>query len=320
MDELKKRLRGRLREREPLSQYSTLKIGGAARYLTELDSAQELAQLLKLCAQAQIPYLLIGGGSNLLISDQGFEGLVIKYSCRGIEEKNGQLVVQAGTSLQQLVDYTIEHGLSGLHKMIGIPGTVGGAVYGNAGAYGQMIGDHIVSVQCLSPEGEVLILSKIECGFGYRESNFSHNGLTILEVAFSLPPSNSVQLRVEAQEILKLRAVKYQPGVLCPGSFFRNLYTKDVPPEALRMLPPRKDTFGKTPAYLFLEGLGAKGDRLGQIQIAPYHANLFINLGGGTARDFYRLAKKWHQKVWERYGVNLQPEVQLINLPSLGPD
>lgn len=320
MDSLKQLLGSRLQENVSLSGYTTLKIGGPASYLIEVSDPEELKEVLRLASLVQdggIPYLLIGGGSNLLISDAGFDGLVIKYQGKGVSVKGKEVTVQAGTELQELVDLSIEHGLVGLHKMTGIPGSVGGAIFGNAGAYGQTIGDHVQKVKGLSVKGEVVTLTKDECGFGYRDSNFSKNGLIILEVTFQLSLGNTAALKTEADQILELRKAKYKPGLLCPGSFFRNMYTKDIPQSALEMIPPREDTFGKTPAYIFLETLGAKGDQLGQIQIAPHHANLFINLGGGTAADFYQLAKKWHTKVREKYGVNLQPEVQLINLPPL---
>ncbi len=297
---------------------TTVKLGGEIKYLIRVKSSEELPEAIKFAKDKDLPFLVIGGASNLLVSDEGYKGVVIKMENSGITMEGDNLVVESGTFLQELVDYTIEHNLEGLHKMTGIPGTVGGALYGNAGAYGQMIGDSVVSVSAYNPEnGEITTLSKEQCNFGYRQSNFSKDKLIILTSTHQLGKNQTTALKEESEEIIKMREEKYKPGTLCPGSFFKNFYTKDIPQEVLDKLPPRKDTYGKTPAYVFLEELGAKGDQIGDIQIAPFHANLIINLGNGTAYDFYALTKKWFLKVKEKFGIELEPEVQLINLPPL---
>lgn len=310
----------KLQKNYPLSKLTTLNIGGPAKYLYIATTKQDLLNILSFATSENLPYIVIGGGSNLLASDQGFNGLVIKNEVSGISLAGGRLArltVQAGTPLQRLVDYTINHSLSGMQRLTDIPGTVAGAIFGNAGAYGQTISEYIVEVECWY-NGQITTLTKEQCQFEYRDSVFKKNKRIILEVKFKLPKGNPVELKKEEQETLAKRRVKYQPGIKCPGSFFKNLFTEEIPEEALNRLPSRQDTYGKTPAYIFLEQLGAKGDRLGNIQIAPYHANLFINLGGGKASDFWQLANKWYKKVKEVYGVSLEPEVQLINLPTLG--
>ena len=198
--------------------------------------------------------------------------------------------------------------------MTGIPGTVGGAVYGNAGAYGQTISDHIKGVSVFDGGGKVF-LEKKDCIFGYRTSGFKKNNSIILEVEFDFPEGDSDILDKEAKKCLALRLKKYKPGLKCPGSFFRNFYTSEVPIEVLSKLPQRLDTYGKTPAYIFLEELGAKGDQIGNVKIADHHANLFVNLNHALASDFWQLAHKWYKKVKDKFGVKLENEVQLINLP-----
>lgn len=300
------------------AQLTTLGIGGAIKAFFQADTEKELVDIVLNAAKAQLPYMIIGGGSNLLVSDEPLEMLVIKNNVADIKSEGQLIKVKTGAVLQALVDYTIENSLGGLHKMTGIPGTVGGAICGNAGAYGQMIGDHIEEVICLNPEsGEQTLLNKDQCGFSYRDSDFRNKKLLILSTSFKLPAGDKNQLTAESAECLTLRQKKYHPGIKCPGSFFRNMLSTDIPAETLAMLPPRQDTFGKTPAYIFLEELGAKGDRQGDIEIADYHANLFINLGHGTAKDFYALAQKWHKQVKDHYRVNLEPEVQFVNLPPL---
>lgn len=336
-----------LKKNEQFSQLTTLKIGGPIKLFTKINSLKELQQAISFSKEQKIKFLVIGGGSNLLVSDNGFDGLVIKNNIAGIEIKRSEqsfspasvpemskapagtvsedenglrtiklLQVHAGTILQDLVDYTISHGLTGLHKLTGIPGTVGGALFGNAGAYGQTISDHIDQVVCLNPDTlETVNLSKMECQFSYRDSGFKKNELILLEVVFKLPLSDSENLKKESAEILQKRLNKYKPGILCPGSFFKNILIENLPEQTKKLIPPERDYFGKVPAWYFLDEVGAKGDKLGNIQIADFHGNLFINLGQGTASDFYDLAKKYYLKVKVRFGIELEPEVQLINLP-----
>lgn len=225
-------------------------------------------------------------------------------------------MVKSGTSLQSLVNFSIESSLQGLQKLTGIPGTVGGAVYGNAGAYGQSISDHLVSVTCLDEEKETTF-SKEECQFSYRTSIFKKNHFPILEVVFTLKEAAQAELREEEKATISQRLVKYPPGIKCPGSFFKNLIAVELPQSVLEKIPENKITYGKITAGYLLEEVGAKGETKGEIEIAPYHANLFVNKGGGTAQDFYDLAKEVAQRVKEKFGIVLEPEVQLINLPPL---
>ncbi|MBI2011438.1 UDP-N-acetylmuramate dehydrogenase [Candidatus Daviesbacteria bacterium] len=363
----------------PFSNLTTLKIGGPIKYFFEAKTEDELIEAVKFAQKNSLPYLVIGGGSNLLVSDKGYDGLVIKNSITGIargdsEERSWRvpaairqrpesedtrretelagpgaiLKVKGGTVLQDLVDYSIKNGLSGLQKMTGIPGTIAGAVYGNAGAYGQTISDHIVKVTILKPttgssfnliggssqidsrwslprtsirdgndNTEIKTLTKDACGFDYRHSSFKENKSIILEVIFELEQGNPKTLKKESEEILEKRLVKYPKGIKCPGSFFMNIVTENLPKDVLEKIPQNMIMYGKIPAGALLEEVGAKGDSIDGIEIAPYHANLFVNKGGGKAEDFYNLAKKYFQKVKEKFGITLEPEVQLINLPAL---
>ncbi len=305
-------------ENFPLSQITTLKIGGPARLFITVTTQDELTEVISYTKQNRIPYLVIGGGSNLLVADEGVNKLVIKNGIEGITKIVRFLKAKSGMSLQNLVDYSITHNLSGLQKLTGIPGTVGGAVFGNAGAYGQTISDLIREVICLNSQTlETITLQIDECEFDYRDSIFKRNSLVILEVIFKLEMGKSKELRKEADEILEKRLVKYPKGIKCPGSFFKNLVAEKLPKEILAKIPKEKIVYGKLPAGSLLEMVGAKGDKLGDIEIASYHANLFVNKGEGKASDFYSLAKKYAQKVKEKFGIILEPEVQLINLPPL---
>lgn len=290
-----------------------MQIGGPARQFVTVTTREEIIEAINLANQHHLSFLVIGGGSNLLVSDEGVNQLVIKNEIEGITKVVRFLTVKGGTSLQHLVDYSIANNLAGLQDLSGIPGTVGGAIFGNAGAYGQSISDHLREVLCFDGK-QVISLQKDECEFDYRYSIFKKNKWTILEATFKLEVGKSKDLRKEADEILKKRLIKYPKEIKCPGSFFKNFIAGKLPKEVLKKIPKEKIVYGKLPAGSLLEMVDAKGDKLGDIEIASYHANLFINKGKGSASDFYALAKKYVQKVKQKFGITLEPEVQLINL------
>ncbi len=296
-----------------MSKLTTLGIGGPAKYFYVAKTQKSLLKAVAWAKDKHLKYLVVGSGSNLLVSDKGFDGLVIKNELSGIVAEGPFLKVQSGTPLQKLIDFTIKHGLGGMNLLTGIPGTVGGAIYGNAGAFGQTISDCVKAVTCLG----LFYLSKQECGFAYRDSILKRNKHIILEVEFSLPSADKTILKQESKDILEKRKKKYPSGILCPGSFFKNIIAADLPVKIVQKIPKEKIVYGKIPAGGLIELVGGKGDRIGRIQIAQNHGNTFINLGGGTAKDFYRLAKKYQIAVKEKFGINLEPEVQLINLPSI---
>lgn len=305
-------------ENVPLSKITTLQIGGPVKKFVIVKSEEELEEAIDYAKQNNIDYLVIGGGSNLLVSDDGIDGLIIKNEITGIQGEGVILKVKSGTPLQNMVDYSISHGLSGLQKLTGIPGTVGGAVFGNAGAYGQTISDHIVGVKTYDGEN-IISMTNDQCGFGYRDSGFKKNHDTILEVWFQLEPADPQTLAKEAKDILSKRLVKYPPGIKCPGSFFKNIVAQNLPKEVFDKIPKEAIVYGKLPVGFLLESVGAKGQALDGIYIADYHANLFINQGRGTAKAFYDLAKKYANLVKKKFGITLEPEVQLINLPTRQP-
>ncbi|OGY10036.1 MAG: UDP-N-acetylenolpyruvoylglucosamine reductase [Candidatus Blackburnbacteria bacterium RIFCSPHIGHO2_01_FULL_44_64] len=300
----------KLQHNIPLASFTTLGIGGPARYFIEASSEEELKKAVEKAHELKVVYMILAGGSNLLISDEGYDGMVIKLSLQGIERIEEKTRVKPGTRLQELVDYANENGLGGVEKLIGIPGTVGGAVFGNAGAYGQTISDKITRVRIYNGVIDYW-LSQKECNFTYRDSGLkAQSGLIILEAEFNFDKVDSRTLQSTSEELLVKRLQKYPPGIKCPGSFFKNLLAQDLPEEFASKIPV--DYYGKMPAGYFLDLAGAKGDRIGNTSVASYHANLFINEGNGKAKDFFGLARKWRDKVKEKFGITLEPEVQLI--------
>lgn len=302
----------------PLKKITTLQIGGPAKKFVTVSKEEELLEAIQYAKQNNLDYLVIGGGSNLLVSDDGVDKLIIKNEITGIASQGLALQVKSGTVLQDLVDYSIHHGLTGLQKITDIPGTVGGAVYGNAGAYGQTISDHITTVSVLNPINlTIQQFNNPECDFNYRDSGFKRNHSIILEVTFQLEKGDPQTLQQEADNVLSKRLIKYPKDIKCPGSFFKNIVADTLPKEILEKLPSEAIVYGKLPAGYLLEQVGAKGQKLDGIEIATYHANLFINKDSGTAKAFYDLAQKYARKVKEKFGISLEPEVQLINLPPL---
>lgn len=294
-----------------LKDCTTLQIGGSAKIFIEIDEEKELIKVLKEAQKLGMALKLIGEGSNLLVSEKGYNGLVIRNKIEGVERKENEIFAKAGTSLQKLVDFAVDNGLSGMEKMTGIPGSVGGAIYGNAGAYGQTISDTLLRAKVFDGK-KVQWISKKNCGFSYRESIFKKTGAAILEGEFLLSHSPVDLLRTTAASTLKIRQEKYPPGMLCPGSFFKNVEVNNLSKQQLSKIPREKILYGKVPAGHLLESVGAKGTRLGDIKIADYHANLLINLGNGKASDFYKLAQKFQERVKDKFGIKLEPEVQLL--------
>jgi UDP-N-acetylmuramate dehydrogenase len=310
-----------------LKNYTTAGVGGPAKYFYKATSVEKLIEAVNFADKQKLPILILGGGSNLLISDEGFPGIAIKLEIKGIVGFKQILKVGAGTLLPELVNLTISKNLSGFEKLIGIPGTVGGAIHGNAGAYGASIGDSITKVVAFDLEKKKTIsLTKKQCQFNYRESVFKKNNLKgknpqasliILEGYFKLEKKTGKNLKKEAQGILKDRlSKKYWEGKNF-GSFFKNILVENLSTDVLNKIPKEKQIHGKIPAGFLLESVGAKGMRLGKIKISKNHANLLINTGNGKASDFIKLASILAKKVQEKYGIILEPEVQFINLPPL---
>lgn len=305
----------KIRQNISLKEYTTLKIGGKASYFCQVSSKSQLIKALIFAQKKKLPYFILGGGSNLLISDQGFPGLVIKNEIRKVVGFKRLIKISSGMPLSTLVSLTIQKSLAGAEKLTSIPGTVGGAIFGNAGAYGQAAGDFLVKVIALDTEkNQQLVLTKKDCQFGYRDSIFKRKPYVILEVHFQFPLGDKKELLEAAKLIMLERVKKYPQNFQSPGSFFKNILAQDLPAKILVKIPPGKIIHGKIPAGFLLESVGAKGQRLNQIQVLPNHANFFVNLGQGKAADLYQLAQEQAEKVQKKFGIKLEPEVQFLNL------
>jgi UDP-N-acetylmuramate dehydrogenase len=295
-----------------LSRHTRFGIGGPADVFVEAASEAAFAQALQVSQASGASYSVIGDGTNLVVSDEGFDGIVLRLAAKAIHRDGATVHAEAGAELQSLVDYCIDEGLRGLETMTGIPGSVGAAVYGNAGAYGHSIDERVHRVRFL--EGaSVRSFVPAECQFHYRESIFKdHKTWIILAVELSMTPASAAELRQTADEIFKIRLAKYPATMKCAGSIFKNLILAELPESVRRQIPERVVREGKAPSAYFLEQIGAKGMRVGGIHVADYHANLIYNTGNGTARELCQLIGDLKSRVRQQFGLELEEEVQYV--------
>ncbi len=295
-----------------LANHTRFEIGGPARVL--LDAADENA-LIKVSAaieESGWPRAVIGGGTNLIVNDDGFPGAVLRYTSREIAFEGDVVRVGAGAVLQDLVDASIDRGLRGLETMTRIPGWAGGAIYGNAGAYGRSINECVESVRFFDGEA-IREIGNDACEFRYRESVFKRRkDWIIVSATLRLSPGDSSELRSRADAIQKIRDEKFPPTMRCAGSIFKNLLLADLPESVRAQIPDRVIREGKVPSAYFLEEAGAKRMSNGPIHVAGYHANLIYNRGGGTARQLREIICVLKTRVREKFGIELEEEVQYV--------
>ena len=295
-----------------LANHTRFEIGGAAKVLLDAADENALISVLAAVEESGWPLAVIGGGSNLIVSDAGFPGAVLRYTARKIQVEENRVRVEAGAVLQDLVDASIEHGLRGLETMTRIPGWVGGAVYGNAGAYGRSIQESVESVRFFDGSA-VREIGNAECEFRYRDSIFKrHKRWIILSTTLRLEPAGIATLRDTAEGIRKIRDEKYPPTMRCAGSIFKNLMLPELPADVQARVPEKVIREGKVPSAYFLEQVGAKGMENGAIHVAGYHANLIYNRGGGTARELREIICTLKTRVAETFGIELEEEVQYV--------
>ena len=296
----------------PLAPHTRFGIGGPADLYAETHSAEAFIAALSAARESGRPTMVIGGGTNLIVSDQGFRGIVLRYRADRLMAANQGIVADAGAVLQDLVDFANQRGLRGLETLAGIPGSVGAAVYGNAGGYGHSIAERVVSVRFYDG-AQVRVFDNAECEFHYRESVFKrHKEWIIFSTKLRLGPADPDVLRQISADILKVRNEKFPVTMKCAGSIFKNFLLQDLPGAAASQVPAAVVREGKVPAAWFLEQVGAKGMQRGDIHVATYHANLIYNAGSGTARDLCAVIQELKSRVRERFGVEMEEEVQYV--------
>ena len=299
-------------ERTLLSRHTRFGIGGPAAVYAETPDEPAFIAALQAARESGAEFTVIGGGTNLIVSDAGFSGIVLRFTAAGISKEGGVIRAQAGAELQALVDYSIGEGLQGVETMTGIPGSVGAAIYGNAGAYGHSIDERVLQVRFFDGSS-VRAIGNAQCEFHYRESVFKrHKDWIIFSTELEMTPASSDELRKTAGGIWKIRLEKYPADMKCAGSIFKNLLLAELPEAVQRQVPPRVIREGKVPSAYFLEEVGAKGIRNGGIRVADYHANLIYNAGGGTAGQVCEIIEDLKSRVRAKFGLTLEEEVQYV--------
>ena len=308
-----------LRRDVELAKLSTLKVGGVASWFAQIHDLQQLKEARSWADKQGLPIFYLGEGSNVLFSDEGFPGLVLQNRITGMEHSGEEVKIGGGENLEEAIRRFNQLSLSGMERLYGIPGTVAGALVGNAGAYGQQIGDPVVELSIWSRNQEQ-VLPALELEFRYRSSLFQRRrDWFILSCRLRLKKSTE-PLQEISEEILSRRLLKYPAGLKCAGSFFKNISLDEISKTALEKIPEDFIMFGKIPAGTLLEAVGAKGVRRGDAQFADYHGNLILNLGQATSQDILKLANEYAGRVWERFRIRLEPEIFIAdheNWPNL---
>jgi UDP-N-acetylmuramate dehydrogenase len=280
-----------------LASFTCFKTGGSARYFLSAQTVDDVARTVKAAKKLKLPCFFLGGGSNLLVSDQGYDGLIVRIDVLGIE-LIGEVEIEcgAGVELAALVEFAAENSLSGLEFASGIWGTIGGAVYGNAGAFGGDIGAVVTEVTLVDGEGEVKTVGPEYCRFDYRDSYLKTSREAIVKVRFKLKKGDNSQIRRKIDEILALRRDRHPVEGRSAGCFFKNIPDPNRPHQ-------------KIPAGRLLEEVGAKRMAIGGARVFEKHANIIVNTGSATSNDIWRLADMLKKKVYEKFGVKLEEEV-----------
>ena len=287
----------RLEKDKPLAPFTSYNTGGPARYFVCAESAEDVAAAVSAANQDGIQWVAIGGGSNLLVADAGFDGLVIQVAVKGLEIEDETTVrAGAGESLQALVDFATDNSLGGMEFAAGIWGTVGGAIYGNAGAYGGDMAGVLTKISLVDTSGNIRQEKADYCRFGYRDSYLKKTGEIVINTWVALKKGDHNLIRARVAEILHSREGKHPTTGHSAGCFFKNI-------------PDPSQPFGKLAAGKLLEEIGAKGMQVGGAQVFGKHANIIVNAGGASSKDIRRLADILKKKVKDRFGVTLEEEV-----------
>ena len=279
---------------EPMASHTTFKIGGPADYFAMPETIEELAAVLKLCKEENMPYFILGNGSNLLVGDKGFRGVVIQLykNFDGICLEGTKITAKAGAMLIRVAKEAGKAGLTGLEFASGIPGTIGGAMVMNAGAYGGEMKDVVTAVTVLTKEGEIKTLSGEEMNFRYRGSVVEDEGYIVLEAVMELKEGNQEEIQARMEELSLQRRTKQPIEYPSAGSTFKR---------------PVGYFAGK-----LIQDAGLRGYQVGGAQVSEKHCGFVINAGGATAADVMNLMQDVSDKVNAQFGVTLEPEVKRI--------
>jgi len=280
-------------EGEILAPYTTFKIGGPARYFLVVKERDALKKALEIAREEELPVFMLGGGSNVLVSSKGFDGLVIKNELRALTTEGDTITAESGVILAQVVAEAMKHGLQGIAALQGVPGTFGAGVRGNVGVPNCELGDVLVKAVLLDENLEWKTVDRDYFDYDYRYSKLKDNKEIIVEATIKLTPGGDPKtIQKEMMDTLKMRKAK-QPWGQSGGSYFKN-YSKEY-----------------AAGYL-VDQIGGKGECVGDAEISEKHANFFLNKGKATSEDVQALANKMKEKVKEKFDIDLHEEVEFI--------
>lgn len=279
---------------EPMKSHTTFRVGGPADYFVTPQTAEEVAKVIEACTQEKVPYYIVGNGSNLLVSDKGYEGVIIQIykQMNQVKVEGAQIHVQAGALLSMIAKRALDAELTGFEFAAGIPGTLGGACVMNAGAYGGEMKDVLKSVTVLTDKGEVKTLAKEELELGYRTSIIARKGYIVLDICMKLEKGDPEAIRARMDELREKRVTKQPLEYPSAGSTFKR-------PE------------GYFAGKLIMDA-GLRGFSVGGAQISEKHCGFVINKGDATAEDVVTLMEETKKIVMEKFGVVLEPEVKRL--------
>ena len=279
---------------EPMEKHTTFRVGGPADYFVCPSDTEQVQKVLKFCRESETPYFILGKGSNLLVSDEGFRGVILQIgkNMSRIEREGNRIWAQAGTPLAIFAKEAADGGLTGAEFAAGIPGTLGGAVVMNAGAYGGEMKDILKEVTVVSQEGELIRIPAQKLEMGYRTSIVKKAGYIVLEATAELEPGKEEEIRARMKELADLRVQKQPLDYPSAGSTFKR---------------PEGHFAGK-----LIMDAGLRGYRVGNAQVSEKHCGFVINLGGATAKDVYQLMQDVGRIVKEKYQIELEPEVKML--------
>jgi len=278
-----------------LRNYTTFRIGGPAKYFFVAKTKEDLTKAIQMAKKSNLPFFILGGGSNILVSDKGHNGLVIKIKNQKSKIKNNRIFAEAGLALNRLVKLSLKNNLTGMEWAVGIPGTIGGAIYGNAGAFKKSMKDLIKEVEVFDTKDEkIKIFKNKDCKFGYRDSIFKKKkNLIILSASLQLKKGKKMKIKEKIKRYLNYRKETQPLNFPSAGSIFKN---------------PKNFYAG-----FLIEKCGLKGKRIGNAKISEKHANFIVNLGNGKAKDVKKLIKLIKKKVKNKFKIELEEEIQYLS-------
>lgn len=309
-ERLRRTLGDALLTHEPLKHHTTFRIGGPADFFVTARTPDGLVAALRAASECELPLFLLGGGSNLLVSDEGFRGMVVKNACDKVEFDGTAVHVECGADYLPFIQRCTEQELAGLAYAAGIPGSVGGALYGNAGCYGQDIGARVIECTVATLDGTRTETHPAEWfEFGYRDSRLKREPRVLLSCLLQLERGSRAEIQAEVDEKLEIRRTKHPQWRIEPtaGSYFKNL-----PPGFQAPGLPHSPGTHRVPAGALLDACDCRGLRVGDAMVFPKHANILINAGNATAQDMLTLADTMKARVRERFGVELEEEVMFL--------